>query len=133
MKITWVIEDYDLILDYHSRKENIVADALSQKSLFVLKALNAWLTLVKDGVITKLRVKPLFLQKIRELQENDSKLKTKWKQVQNDVATSFIVGDDGMIYFRNRLYVLDNSELKRDILVEAHSSTYSIHPGSAKM
>ncbi|KAA3461566.1 CCHC-type integrase [Gossypium australe] len=31
---------YDLIIDYHLGKANIVADALSQKSLFSLKALN---------------------------------------------------------------------------------------------
>lgn len=38
-----------------------------------------------------------------------------------------------MIHFRDRLCVPDNLELKIDILSEAHSSPYSIHPGSTKM
>ncbi|KAA3467198.1 integrase [Gossypium australe] len=33
------------------------------------------------------------------------------------------------MYFRNRLCVPDSSRPKQDILLEAHSSTYSIHPG----
>ncbi|KAA3485251.1 IPP transferase [Gossypium australe] len=37
------------------------------------------------------------------------------------------------MYFHNRLCVPNNSELKRDILSEAHNSTYSIHPGRTKM
>lgn len=36
-----LLKDYDLIIDYHLGKANVVVDALSRKSMFVLRALNA--------------------------------------------------------------------------------------------
>lgn len=42
---------YDIVIDYHPRKANMVADTLSQKSLFALKTLNAQLTLNVDGSV----------------------------------------------------------------------------------
>ncbi|KAA3474378.1 DNA/RNA polymerases superfamily protein [Gossypium australe] len=46
-----LLKDCDVIIDYHLGKENVVVDALSQKSLFSLRALNTRLTLVDDGSI----------------------------------------------------------------------------------
>ncbi|KAA3487602.1 hypothetical protein EPI10_031416 [Gossypium australe] len=58
-----LLKDYDLIIDYHPGKANVVADALNQKSLFALKALNTRLTLVDDGsIIAELQAKLMFLQ-----------------------------------------------------------------------
>ncbi|KAG8488163.1 hypothetical protein CXB51_018403 [Gossypium anomalum] len=101
-----LLKDYDLVIDYHPGKANVVADALSQKSsLFALRALNAHLSVNEDGsVLVKLKTKPVFFQRIRELQDEDPKI-----------------------------CVPNNLELKKDILSEAHSSMYSIHPGSTKM
>ena len=36
-----LIKDYDCVIDYHSGKANVVADALSRKSIQTLRALNA--------------------------------------------------------------------------------------------
>jgi hypothetical protein len=38
-----------------------------------------------------------------------------------------------MLVFKGRICVPDNEELKKDILKEAHSSPYAMHPGSTKM
>ena len=35
-----LIKDYDCVIDYHSGKANLVADALSRKSIRMLRALN---------------------------------------------------------------------------------------------
>ena len=45
----------------------------------------------------------------------------------------FQVSDDGILKFRERWCVPDDTELKEEILREAHRSNYSIHPGSTKM
>ncbi|KAA3480741.1 DNA/RNA polymerases superfamily protein [Gossypium australe] len=42
-----LLKDYELVIDYHPGKANVVADALSQKSLFTLRAMNAQLVLWK--------------------------------------------------------------------------------------
>ena len=46
-----LIKDYDCMIDYHPEKANIVADALSRKSVQALRALNAHLSLTYDGEI----------------------------------------------------------------------------------
>ena len=43
-----LIKDYDSMIDYHLVKANIVADALSRKSVQTLRALNAHLSLTDD-------------------------------------------------------------------------------------
>lgn len=63
----WVefLKDYDLVINYHPRKSNIVVDSLSQKLTQVLVALFAQLDMVEDGVITELVVKPTFVPYLR--------------------------------------------------------------------
>ena len=40
---------------------------------------------------------------------------------------------EGLLRFDSRIWIPNVQELKREILQEAHSSRYSIHPGSTKM
>ncbi|XP_052484850.1 uncharacterized protein LOC128039950 [Gossypium raimondii] len=51
----------------------------------------------------------------------------------DNLTTEYSIGDDGMLLYHDRICVLNNSDLKHDILSEAHISTYFIHPGSTKM
>ncbi|KAG8481481.1 hypothetical protein CXB51_026332 [Gossypium anomalum] len=76
-----LIKDYELVIDYHPGKANIVADALSRKSLFALRALNTSLALSDDGfILAELRAKLMFLEEIFEAQKNDSELLAKRDQ-----------------------------------------------------
>ena len=43
------------------------------------------------------------------------------------------IRDDGMIVKGKRMCVSEYGKLKRDIMEEAHSSAYAMHPGSTKM
>ena len=45
----------------------------------------------------------------------------------------FIIDDQDVVRFKNRLVVPLSDELRRKILDEAHNSKLSIHPGSNKM
>ena len=49
----WIelIKDYDCVIDYHPRKANVVADALSRKSVQTLRAFNAHFSLSDNGAI----------------------------------------------------------------------------------
>ncbi|KAA3480443.1 integrase [Gossypium australe] len=111
-----LLKDYDLVIDYHPEKANIVADALSRKSLFTLRAMN-----------------PIYLSKIQELQKDDSNLLSRLEVVKNGQKTDFSINIDDFLYLRNRLCVQNNSGLKRELLNEAYNSVYSIHPWSTKM
>ncbi|KAJ8773394.1 hypothetical protein K2173_028571 [Erythroxylum novogranatense] len=77
-----LLKDYDLVIDYHSGKANVVADALSRKSTMAqvetvylpllkeLARLDVTLRQVEpDRVLENFRVRPVLRGKIKELQE----------------------------------------------------------------
>ena len=54
-----LIKDYDCVIDYHPAKANIVADALTRKSVQTLRVLNAYLSLSDDNaIVAELIAKP---------------------------------------------------------------------------
>ncbi|KAA3480323.1 DNA/RNA polymerases superfamily protein [Gossypium australe] len=129
-----LLKDYELLINYHSGKDNVVTNALSRKSLFALHAMNVDLAMTDDGVIiAELKVRPLFLQQIREAQEVDNDLKAKRSQGGLCVDSDFQIDAEGCLRFKNRICVPKNSDLIRMICDEAHNSRLSIHPGSTKM
>ncbi|KAA3473077.1 Integrase, catalytic core [Gossypium australe] len=68
-----LIKDYELVIDYHPGKANMVADALSRKYLFVMRAMNTWMALLDDGsTLAELGARPLFLQEICEAQKDNN-------------------------------------------------------------
>ena len=48
-------------------------------------------------------------------------------------APGFHVDDQGILWFKGRLCVPGKEGLRNKMLSEAHTSAYSIHPGSTKM
>ncbi|KAA3484290.1 DNA/RNA polymerases superfamily protein [Gossypium australe] len=70
-----LLKDYELVIDYHPGKANVVADALSRKSLFALRALNAQLDSSDvNSVIAELKAKLLFLQQLILNEAHNSQL-----------------------------------------------------------
>ncbi|KAG8474747.1 hypothetical protein CXB51_031285 [Gossypium anomalum] len=130
----FMVKDYELVIDYHPGKANVVADALSRKLLFTLRALNTNLAMSNDGsILAEFRAKPVFLEEICEAQKYDNELQAKRVQCESGIESDFWIGSDGRLMFRDRICVPKNDELIRKILQEAHSSSLSIHPGSTKM
>ena len=41
--------------------------------------------------------------------------------------------EDGSLYYKDWVFVTNDSELKKAILEESHSGSFSMHPGSTKM
>ncbi|XP_043809086.1 uncharacterized protein LOC110606254 [Manihot esculenta] len=92
-------------------KANLVADALSRKSFAALRALNARRSLANDGaIIAELKFRPNLLQQVQEAQKGDTEIAL-WI----------------------RISVPNVYDLRKSILVEAHSSSYAMHPGRTKM
>nr|GFC21296.1 retrotransposon protein, putative, Ty3-gypsy subclass [Tanacetum cinerariifolium] len=86
-----------------------------------------------EGYIASLKIEPNLILQIKEAQKEDGEL---WSVVQNmkkGKQEEFRVDEHGVIWYDNKLCVLDVSSLRETILSEAHSSPFSIHPGSTKM
>ena len=47
--------------------------------------------------------------------------------------TDFSVNEDGFLYYRDRVCVPNDSELKKSILKITHSGSFAIHTGNTKM
>ena len=129
-----LIKDYDCVIDYHPEKANVVAYALSRKSLQTLRELNAYLSLSDDSAkVAELIAKPDLLNRVQEAQNNDEKIATIVNQNIVGKETKFTVKDDRFLYYRDRVCIPNDDELKKSILKEAHSGSFAIHPGSTKM
>ena len=69
-----LIKHYDCVTNYHPGKANVVAYALSRKSVQTLRALNAHLSLSEDGaIVAELITKPNLLNSVLEAQNSDEK------------------------------------------------------------
>ena len=99
-----LIKDYDCVIDYHLGKANIVADALSRKSVQTLQALNAHFSLSDDGaIVAELVVKPDFLNRVLEAQKDDEKIAAIVNQSRKGKETEFTMNEDGFMYYRDRV------------------------------
>ncbi|GJY61123.1 retrotransposon protein, putative, ty3-gypsy subclass [Tanacetum coccineum] len=74
---------------------------------------------------------PLTTTKALRAQKDDGEI---WAIIQNiDQQTEFRVDDDGILWQGTKLCVLEDPTLREALMTEAHSSPFSIHPGSTKM
>ena len=53
--------------------------------------------------------------------------------MKKEKETEFSIKKDGALWYRERLCVPNNKEMKKKILREAHSTPYTAHSGSTKM
>ena len=95
-----LIKDYELIIDYHLGKANVVTDALSRKSLCALTAMNAQLALSEDGsILAELKARPMFLQEIYQAQQSDGDLQAERVQHESGMESDFWICSDGCLLF----------------------------------
>jgi hypothetical protein len=67
------------------------------------------------------------------LKERDKGMKYIHEKMEVGKANCFKKNNQGVIWFKDRIVVPEDVEVRQQILYEAHLSRYSIHPGSNNM
>jgi hypothetical protein len=120
----WVtkILGYDFEIVYKKGKQNVVADALSRKDEDVEAFLCAISIIQPDWII-----------EARDEWKNDEKVWTLIQRLQQDSSASdtFTWKNDSL-WYKDRLYLCKNSQLKQKVLLELHTSPVGGHSGFLK-
>jgi hypothetical protein len=126
---------------YHSGKANVIADALSHKAHYNYLPIVS-LTGEESGTyvlpslsLFNIILMPTMRDEIIAAQKNDeglSHIKRRMQEGDPKVAC-FCEDAEWTLWFKERLVLLKREALKKKILDEAHTSRYSIHPGSTEM
>ena len=99
-----------------------------------LRALGVILEIEDSGaLLATFHVRPLLVDQILVGQSQDPQMIKLKEEIEKGKKAEFQIRDDGMIVKGQRMCVPEYGELKRDIMKEAHSSAYAMHPGSTKM
>ncbi|KAA0040368.1 ty3-gypsy retrotransposon protein [Cucumis melo var. makuwa] len=128
-------------------KANVVANVLSRKVAHSAALIIKQAPLLRDFEraeiavsigevtlqLTQLSVQRTLRQRIIVAQLNDPYLVKKHRLVEVGQGEDFFISSDDGLTFDGRLYMPEDSAVKTELLTEAHSSPFTIHPGSTKM
>ncbi|TYK04826.1 pol protein [Cucumis melo var. makuwa] len=118
-----LVKDYDCEILYHPDMANVVADALSRKIAHSAALITKQAPLLRDFERAEIAVSlndPYLVEKRRLVETG---------QGDEDFSIS---SNDGLT-FEGCLCVPEDSAVKKELLTEAHSSPFTMHPGSTKM
>ena len=129
-----MFKDYDCIIDYHPGEANVVADALSRKTISVLSLKHCtWRFIIDGALLAQPRVMPDLKQMMIDAQKDDVKLQERVQLVNNGDKIDYSINDDGGLYYKGRLCVPNVQELKKKLMYESHSTVFTMHPEGNKM
>ncbi|WVZ75746.1 hypothetical protein U9M48_023779 [Paspalum notatum var. saurae] len=140
-----LIKDYDLEIHYHPGKVNVVADALSRRAHCHVLEVRPTARVIcceidEIEVITEqmaelysLIIEPTIKEQIIAAQKQDKSMAYIREGINEEKRACFMLDDQGVLWFKGRLVVPRDMELRKKILDEAHTSMFTIHPGSNKM
>ncbi|XP_052487976.1 uncharacterized protein LOC128041717 [Gossypium raimondii] len=112
----------------------MVADALSRKAVSNLRAMFARLSLFDDdSLLAELQVRLTWTEQIKGKQLLDESLVPRFRQVESRETSDSGLNSERVLFFRGRVCVPRDNDLRQSILLEVHSSPFAMHPGMNKM
>jgi hypothetical protein len=135
-----LIKDYDLEMNYHPGKANVVGNALSRRSHVSQLVVESMpfelceefdkhnLRIVANIESIEMEVGSSLLQEIRKGQLEDEKIQEIKCNIKEEKSLGFSE-DDGVLWCKGRICVANVKELKDKTFCEAHESSYSNHLG----
>ncbi|KAA0032218.1 ty3-gypsy retrotransposon protein [Cucumis melo var. makuwa] len=111
-----LVKDYDCEILYHPGKANVVADVLSRKVAHSAALITKQAPLLRDLERAEITV-----------------LVEKRLLVEAGQSEDFSISSDDGLTFDGRLCLPEDSAVKEELLKEAHSSPFAMHPESTKM
>jgi ribonuclease HI len=140
-----LIKDYDVEINYHLCKSNIMADALSRKTycnnLMVKEEQPALqeelekskIEIVDHGQANEPCVTYDLEDHIRTAQKSCAEIKVLRELMKEGKAEDYRLDEQGTVWLKEQICVPQDKVLLEKIMKEANDSRYSIHPGSIKM
>jgi hypothetical protein len=122
------IKDYDLGINYHPGKANVVADALSHRSHVSQVVVDSMpfelceefnklnLRIVANMEATKMEVGSNLLQEIQKGQVEDEKIQEMKRNIKEEKSPNFLEDGEGVLWYEGRICVRSIKELKGKIL-----------------
>ncbi|XP_052878851.1 uncharacterized protein LOC128285388 [Gossypium arboreum] len=90
--------------------------------------------LFDDGsLLDKLQVELVWIEQIKNKQLEYESLGLWFYQIEKGNTVDFGLNSEGVLYFRGKICVPKDTDLRQAILQEAYSSPYVMHPGGNKM
>jgi hypothetical protein len=118
-----LFKNYDLGINYHPGKANVVADALSRRSHlnmlatrellleFYTKFEKLNLGWVSNTKVIEMEVESTLEQDIRRGQLEDAKIQEIEEQIKEDKAPGFSIDDQGTLWYKKRICVLELKDI----------------------
>ncbi|WVZ48596.1 hypothetical protein U9M48_000017 [Paspalum notatum var. saurae] len=140
-----LIKDFDLEIHYHPGKANVVADASSRKAhcnviearptvrVICCEVDEIEMPTEQHAELYSLIIEPTIKDQIIVAQKQDKSMAHIREGLDEKKRACFTLDDQGVLWFKNRLVVPKDMELRKKILDEAHTSMFTMHPGSNKM
>jgi hypothetical protein len=91
------------------------------------------LRIVANTEAMEMKVDSNLPQEIQRGQVEDEKIQDIKRNIKEEKSPGFSKDEEGVLWYKGRIYVPNVKELKDKILCEAHESAYSILPRGKKM
>jgi hypothetical protein len=112
-----LIKDYDLGINYHPGKTNVVADALSRRSHVGQLVVDSMpfelceefdklnLRIIANTEATEMEVGSSLLQEIRRGQQEDEKVQEIKRNIKEEKSPGFSKDNEGVLWYKGRICV----------------------------